>query len=93
MSNVKCQWWPEIKPADLKIDSPYNTYKNPGLPPSPICNPGLAAIKAVVYSADTDYLYYLSDKEGKMHYAKTLEEHNKNIEKYILMHLDKSNVI
>ena len=68
---------------DLKIDSPYNTYLYRGLPPTPICNPGLSAIKAVIYPKKTDYWYYLSDKEGKMYYAKTLEEHTKNIKKYL----------
>jgi UPF0755 protein len=77
-------WWKKnLTKEDLEIDSPYNTYKNPGLPPTPIANPGLAAIKAVVDAAETDYLYYLSDKKGKMHYAKTLEEHNENIKKYL----------
>lgn len=77
-------WWKKVLSLDdLKIDSPYNTYKNKGLPPAPICNPGLAAIEAVVNAPETDYLYYLSDKTGKMHYAATLEEHNGNIRKYL----------
>lgn len=76
-------WWPKVKKQDLKIDSLYNTYKYKGLPPTPICNPGLSAIKAVVYPKETDYWYYLSDKKGKMHYAKTLEEHNRNIQKFL----------
>lgn len=76
-------WWPKVKKTDLKIESLYNTYLYSGLPPAPICNPGLSAIKAVVYPKDTEYWYYLSDKEGKMHYAKTLEEHTQNIRKYL----------
>lgn len=76
-------WWPKVKKQDLKIDSFYNTYKYLGLPPTPICNPGLSAIKAVVYSQQTDYWYYLSDKEAKMHYAKTLEEHSQNIQEFL----------
>lgn len=78
-------WWKKnLTVDDLKIDSPYNTYKNTGLPPTPICNPGLASIQAVVEAdPDIEYWYYLSDKTGKMHYAKTLEEHNRNIEKYL----------
>lgn len=78
-------WWKtNLIKDDLEIDSPYNTYKNKGLPPTPICNPGLASIKAVI-NADKNipYWYYLSDKTGKMHYAKTLEEHNQNINKYL----------
>ncbi len=76
-------WWPIIKPEDYKIDSPYNTYIHKGRPPAPICNPGLAAISAVIHSEDSDYLYYLHDSEGQIHLAKTYEEHQKNIENYL----------
>jgi UPF0755 protein len=78
-------WWKKnLTKEDLNIDSPYNTYKNKGLPPTPICNPGLASIKAVIFAdVNTPYWYYLSDKTGRMHYAKTLEEHNENIKKYL----------
>ncbi|MFN4212406.1 MAG: endolytic transglycosylase MltG [Microgenomates group bacterium] len=77
-------WWKKnLTKDDLEIDSPYNTYKNQGLPPTPIANPGLKSIKAVINAPKTDYLYYLSDKKGKIHFAKTLEEHNKNMEKYL----------
>ncbi len=77
-------WWKRnLTFNDLKINSPYNTYTNAGLPPSPIANPGIAAIEAAINPAKTDYLYYLSDSDGVNHYAKTLEEHNRNVEKYI----------
>lgn len=78
-------WWKKnLTQANLEIDSPYNTYKNLGLPPTPICNPGFASIIAVVEAdLNTPNWYYLSDKTGRMHYAKTLEEHNKNFEKYL----------
>lgn len=77
-------WWKkELTIEDLDIDSPYNTYKNPGLPPKPIANPGLDAIVAVVDAPLTDYIYYISDKTGKLHFAKTIEEHNSNIAKYL----------
>jgi len=76
-------WWPKITKDDLGIDSPYNTYKYKGLPPTPICNPGLGAIKAVLNPLATDYWFYLSDEEGKIHFAKTLEEHQENIIKYL----------
>jgi len=77
-------WWKkELTDDDKKIISPYNTYIHPGLPPGPIANPGLASIKAAIYPADTDYLYYLHDKTGAVHYAKTVEEHNANIRKYL----------
>ncbi len=77
-------WWPIIKPEDYKFNSPYNTYLHKGRPPSPICNPGLAAIDAVINSEETEYLYYLHDNEGQIHLAKTYEEHQANIEQYLL---------
>ena len=73
----------ELSAADLKIDSPYNTYKYAGLPPTPIGNPGLVAILASVNPVQTDYLYFLSGKDGAMHYAKTLEEHAGNRIRYL----------
>jgi len=76
-------WWPIIKPEDYKLDSPYNTYIHKGRPPSPICNPGLVAINAVINSEETEYLYYLHDSAGQIHLAKTYEEHLENIEKYL----------
>lgn len=76
-------WWPNTTLLDRKVKSPFNTYLNPGLPPSPIGNPGLASINAVKNSADSPYYYYLHDKSGVIHYASTLEEHNQNIAKYI----------
>jgi len=83
-TNDQFNWWPKITKEDLEIDSPYNTYKYKGLPPTPICNPGLAAIKAVLSPIQTDYWYYLSDnKDGNIHFAKTLEEHQENIIKYL----------
>jgi len=77
-------WWRKnLTQDDLNLDSPYNTRKNAGLPPGPICSPGLDAIKAVVYPKQTDYLYYVSDKKGNMHYAQTLDEHVQNIQNYL----------
>lgn len=69
--------------AQLKINSPYNTYKYRGLPPGPIGNPGLSAIRAAIYPRHTAYLYFLSGKDGKTHFAKTLDEHNENKVKYL----------
>jgi len=77
-------WWPIINPDDYKLDSPYNTYLHKGRPPAPICNPGLAAIDAVINSEESEYLYYLHDSEGQIHLAKTYEEHQANIEQYLL---------
>lgn len=77
-------WWPQVTPEDYsKIKSPYNTYLHLGLPPGPIANPGIESIRAAVNPAETTYLYYLHDSEGKIHYAKTAEEHNQNIRKYL----------
>ena len=78
-------WWKkDLTIEDLKINSPYNTYLNRGLPPGPICNPSLSSIEAVI-KADptTPYWYYITDKNGVMHYAKTIEEHNANVQKYL----------
>lgn len=82
-SKEKSWWKKELTVEDLDIDSPFNTYKNPGLPPSPIANPGLAAIKAVAEAQDTDYLYYVADSQGYSHFAKDIAGHNSNIMKYL----------
>ena len=68
---------------DLKVQSPYNTYLHKGLPPGPICNPGLAAIKAAISPAATDYLYFLHPLDGATVFSKTVEEHNRNKIKYL----------
>lgn len=68
---------------DLELDSPYNTYRNRGLPPTPISNPGVNALYAALHPADTDDLYYLTGKDGEMHYAADFEEHKKNRAKYL----------
>ena len=79
-------WWKKnLTKADLDIDSPYNTYINPGLPPGPIASPGLDAIEAVLDAdPNTSYWFYISNKDGsQMYYATTLEEHNANIQKHL----------
>jgi UPF0755 protein len=68
---------------DTKIDSPYNLYQNRGLPPTPICNPGLETIRDVIQPTNSKYLFYLADAEGNVHYATTLEEHNLNKARYL----------
>lgn len=64
------------------VDSPWNTYKYPGLPPGPICNPSLESIDAALHPTPNSYWYFLSGRDGTMHYAKTLDEHAAN-KKYL----------
>ncbi len=77
------RWWPVLSVEELRtIDSPYNTYLNPGLPPAPICSPGLASIQAVLDPADTKYLFFLTKGDGSHAFAETFEEHLENQSKY-----------
>ena len=92
-NDVKCpnfnaakslEWWPkELTKEDLQTDNPYNTRKNLGLIPSPISNPSLSSINAVINYKESSYNYYLTDKNGVTHFSKTLEEHNLNVQKYL----------
>lgn len=66
-----------------ETDSPYNTYKHVGLPPTPIGNPGLAAIEAVLEPTFSDYFYYITGTDGKFHFAETLQQHNLNIARHL----------
>ena len=76
-------WWTKgLTLQDLKYQSLYNTYANTGLPPAPIASPGIAVLQAAANPADTDYLYYITDRTGTNRYGKTGEEHNRNIERY-----------
>jgi UPF0755 protein len=68
---------PPLLLKNLEIDSPYNTYKYPGLPPGPICNPGKASILAALYPADVDYLYFVAKGDGTHIFSTTLDEHNR----------------
>lgn len=83
VQSTGCKWWEIPEVADRKLVSPYNTYRNNGLPPAPIANPGLSSITAAIYPEESEYWYYLHDEKGKIYYARTLEEHNDNIRKYI----------
>lgn len=81
---LDCDWWPKnLSKTDLQIKSLYNTYINQGLPPKPICNPGAAAIKAASSPEKTSAWFYLHDEKGTIHFAKTIEEHNQNVCKYL----------
>jgi len=74
-------WWPQFTLEATEVDSPYNTYRNLGLPPGPICSPGLASIRAAAYPADTDYYFFLADctkNDGSHLFAVTHEEHLRN---------------
>lgn len=77
-------WWDKnITQEDLDTDSPYNTRKIVGLPPTPIASPGIGAIEAVLNNTPSAYYYYLSDSQGVTHFARTIEEHNANVAKYL----------
>lgn len=69
---------------DLKINSPYNTYLYPGLPPGPICNPGLSSIKAALEPASSEYLFYVAKPDGSHFFSKTYSEHLRAKKKYLL---------
>ena len=68
--------------SDLQSDSAYNTYRHAGLPPGPICNPGVAALKAAIAPAHTDYLYFVADAQGHSRFSSTLGEHAQQVQQY-----------
>ncbi len=77
-------WWKKsLSKKDLEVISPYNSYTRPGLPPTPICNPSLISIEAVINQQPSEYWFYLSDLDGNLHYAKDIKEHNLNVAKYL----------
>jgi len=76
------RWRGTIHVSDLQSNSAYNTYRHAGLPPGPICNPGMAAFRAVLSPARTDYLYFVSDAAGHSRFSATLKEHNQNVQAY-----------
>ena len=82
-SVAKHGWWKrDLTVDDLTIKSPYSTYANPGLPPGPIASPGLAALRAVAHPAPVKHLYFVAKGDGSHAFADTLDEHNRNVQKY-----------
>ncbi len=73
------KWDGNLRRRDLEMDSPYNTYRSVGLPPGPICSPGLASLAAAMAPADVPYLYFVSRNDGSHVFARTLTEHNRNV--------------
>lgn len=76
------RWDGNIRKADLQIDSPYNTYRFPGLPPGPIANPGLASLRAAAAPAATGYLYFVARPDGSHAFSTSLGEHNRNVNEF-----------
>jgi UPF0755 protein len=76
------RWRGTIYASDLQSPSPYNTYKHTGLPPGPICNPGVAALRAAINPAKTDYLYFVSDAAGHTRFSVDLKQHAQQVQAY-----------
>ena len=74
---------PILSIEDTQIDSPYNTYINPGLTPGPISNPGHASLEAALYPEKTDYLYFVAKPDGSHAFAATYNQHLQNVNKYL----------
>ncbi|MHB8860489.1 MAG: endolytic transglycosylase MltG [Minisyncoccota bacterium] len=79
---VTNSWWPKVTPADMYRKSPYNTYLHPGLPPTPIANPSVAAVIAALNPVKTSCLYYFNDKAGDIHCTDTYAEHVALLKEY-----------
>jgi UPF0755 protein len=75
-------WWPKVTPADMSLKSPYNTYKHPGLPPTPISNSSIASVLAALNPRETSCLYYFHDNAGQFHCSDTYAEHVALLKQY-----------
>jgi hypothetical protein len=80
------RWDGNIRRQDLQIDSPYNTYRYPGLPPGPIAAPGRASIEATLNPADVPYLYFVSRNDGSHVFSRTYAEHQRNVQEYQVLY-------
>lgn len=80
--NLDGKFQDRLRTKDLQLDSPYNTYLYGGLPPGPIANPGKESIKAALFPADNDYLYFVSRNDGSHHFSRTLQEHQNAVNLY-----------
>ena len=76
------RWDGNIRKADLLIDSPYNTYRFPGLPPGPVASPGVASLRAAAAPANTNFFYFVAKHDGSHAFSSTIDEHNRNVQKY-----------
>jgi UPF0755 protein len=76
------RWRGAIYQSDLQSESPYNTYRHRGLPPGPIANPGVAALKAAMHPAQTNYLYFVADAQGHSRFSIDLKEHAQQVQAY-----------
>ncbi len=81
--NANGSWWGAIDLKQKQLDSPYNSYRNEGLPPTPICSPNIDFIEAAISPEETDCIFYLHDSTKQIHCAKTYEEHKENIKLYL----------
>jgi UPF0755 protein len=76
------RWRGTIYASDLQNPSPYNTYRHAGLPPGPICSPGMAALRAAIHPTPTEFLYFVADAAGHSRFSATLKEHNEQVQAY-----------
>ncbi len=81
-SMMRGTWTGVIHQSELHSDSPYNTYTHAGLPPGPICNPGVAALRAALHPAKTEFLYFVANADGSTRFARTMGEHSANVAAY-----------